>query len=190
MAALVVDSGMLAVLGFPGDVSPRAVFPSSVGMPELPGVLAGMYQKDSGALFVDSDSGVSQAGFAVIFTSRCVPFCCRLASDARHHGRYGAEGISRVSEFRQLHVQGSCCWFLLVMIHVALCSLLFRQARVLGIMAGMNQKGFFKVVPRPIPMVFAAQADHGDFPVAVSQVVHLPVVALRLFPMIQTSVGP
>ena len=57
-------------------------------------------------------------------------------------------------------------------------------------MAGMNQKGFFTVLPRPIPMVFAAQADHGDSPVAVSQVVHLPVVAQRQSPMVQTAVGP
>ena len=71
-------------------------------------------------------------------------------------------------------------------IHLALCSLLFRQARMLGIMGGVNQKGFFKVVPGPIPMVFAAQADHGDSPVAVPQVVHLPVVAQRQFPMVQT----
>ena len=52
--------------GFPGDVPPRAVFPSSVGLPELPGILAGMFQKDSGGLIVDSGSGMSQAGFADI----------------------------------------------------------------------------------------------------------------------------
>ena len=52
--------------GFPGDVSPRAVFPSSVGLPELPGILAGMFQKDSGVLIVDNGSGMSQGGFADI----------------------------------------------------------------------------------------------------------------------------
>ena len=57
-------------LGF--DAS-HAVFPSSVGMPELPGILAGMYLKDSGALFVVSGSGMSQAGFAGI-TLRAVFF--------------------------------------------------------------------------------------------------------------------
>ena len=35
-------------------------------------------------------------------------------------------------------------------------------------------------------MVFAAQADHGDSPVAVPQVVHPPVVAQRQSPMVQT----
>ena len=52
--------------GFPGDDPPRAVFPSSVGLPELPGILVGVFQKDSGVLFVDSGSGMSQAGFADI----------------------------------------------------------------------------------------------------------------------------
>ena len=120
-------------------------------------------------------------------------------------GRYGPE--------EQL-----CSWLvLLVTIHLALCSLLFRQAWMLDIMAGMNQKGFFKVVPRPIPMVFAAQADHGDsrrgaeavplqtvcraknIPLLITVIddpvvqvvqVFIPVAALRLFPMVQTAVGP
>ena len=52
--------------GFPGDDLPRAVFPSSVALPELPGILVGVFQKDSGVRFVDSGSGMSQAGFADI----------------------------------------------------------------------------------------------------------------------------
>ena len=52
--------------GFPGDDLPRAVLPSSVGLPELPGILVGVFQKDSVVCFVDSGSGMSQAGFAVI----------------------------------------------------------------------------------------------------------------------------
>ena len=48
--------------GFPGDDPPRAVFPSSVGLPELPGILVGMFQKDCGVLIFDC--GMSQAGFA------------------------------------------------------------------------------------------------------------------------------
>ena len=51
---------------FPGFDASHAVFPSSVGMPELPGILAGVYLKDSGVLFVVSGSGMSQAGFAGI----------------------------------------------------------------------------------------------------------------------------
>ena len=42
------------------------MFPSSVGLPELPGILVGVFQKDSGVRFVDTVSGMSQAGFAVI----------------------------------------------------------------------------------------------------------------------------
>ena len=98
--------------------------------------------------------------FPAVTCARLVLLVLRLAmcslwlSEGPRAGRYGPE--------EQL-----CSWLvLLVMIHLALCSLLFHQARMLGIMAGMNQKGFFKVVPRPIPMVFAAQADHGDSPVA------------------------
>ena len=52
--------------GFAGDDLSRAVFPSSVGLPELPGILVGVFQKDSGVRFVDSGSGMSQAGFADI----------------------------------------------------------------------------------------------------------------------------
>ena len=51
---------------FPGFDASHAVFPSSVGMPELPGIFAGMYLKDSGVLFVVSGSGMFQAGFAGI----------------------------------------------------------------------------------------------------------------------------
>ena len=57
--------------GFPCDDPPRAVFPSSVGLPELPVIVAGMFQKDSGVLIVDSGSGMSQAGSADI-SSRAV----------------------------------------------------------------------------------------------------------------------
>ena len=56
--------------GFPGDPL-RAVFSSSVGMPVFPGILAGMDQKDSGALIVDSCSDKCKARIAG-FTPRYV----------------------------------------------------------------------------------------------------------------------
>ena len=59
------------IAGFPGDVTPRAVFPSSVGMSEFPGILAGMDHKDSGALIVGSCSYMCKARIAG-FTARCV----------------------------------------------------------------------------------------------------------------------
>ena len=68
------------------DDPPRAVFPSSVGLPELPAILVGVFQKDSGVLFVDSGSGMSQAGFADI-SARAV-FLGWQAHDVQHHGRY------------------------------------------------------------------------------------------------------
>ena len=40
-----------------------------------------------------------------------VPFGCRLAPDARHHGRYAPKGQSCVLRFGQWHVQGSFCGY-------------------------------------------------------------------------------
>lgn len=48
MAALVVDNGSgMCKAGFAGDDAPRAVFPSIVGRPKMPGIMVGMDQKDS-----------------------------------------------------------------------------------------------------------------------------------------------
>ena len=65
MAALVVDSGsgMLLMLGFPGDVPLHAVFPSVVVRPVMLGIMARLDQKDNGALIVDSGSGMCKARF-------------------------------------------------------------------------------------------------------------------------------
>jgi len=48
VAALVVDNGRgMCKAGFAGDDAPRAVFPSIVGRPKMPGIMVGMDQKDS-----------------------------------------------------------------------------------------------------------------------------------------------
>jgi actin beta/gamma 1 len=48
VAALVVDTGSgMCKAGFAGDDAPRAVFPSIVGRPKMPGIMVGMDQKDS-----------------------------------------------------------------------------------------------------------------------------------------------
>eukprot|EP00396_MALV-II-16_sp_LP-1_P000339 gene339-172_t len=48
IAALVVDNGSgMCKAGFAGDDAPRAVFPSIVGRPKMPGIMVGMDQKDS-----------------------------------------------------------------------------------------------------------------------------------------------
>ena len=82
------------------------------------------------------------AGFLRFFA-----MCSLWLSAGPRAGRYGPK--------EQL-----CCWLvLLVTIHLALCFLLFRQARMLCIMAGVAQMGFFKfvdipfVAQRQIPMV-------------------------------------
>ena len=47
VAALVVDNGSgMCKAGFAGDDAPRAVFPSIVGRPKMPGIMVGMDQKD------------------------------------------------------------------------------------------------------------------------------------------------
>ena len=48
VAALVCDNGSgMVKAGFAGDDAPRAVFPSIVGRPKMPGIMVGMEQKDS-----------------------------------------------------------------------------------------------------------------------------------------------
>jgi len=48
VAALVVDNGSgMCKTGFAGDDAPRAVFPSIVGRPKMPGIMVGMDSKDS-----------------------------------------------------------------------------------------------------------------------------------------------
>ena len=48
VAALVVDNGSgMCKAGFAGDDAPRAVFPSIVGRPKMPGITEGMDQTDS-----------------------------------------------------------------------------------------------------------------------------------------------
>ena len=65
----------------------HAVFPLVVGRPEMLGIMAGTYQKDSCALLM------CQVGFAGDSAPRAVFFPCRQAQDALHHGRYGSEGL-------------------------------------------------------------------------------------------------
>jgi len=48
VAAIVCDNGSgMVKAGFAGDDAPRAVFPSIVGRPKMPGIMVGMDQKDS-----------------------------------------------------------------------------------------------------------------------------------------------
>lgn len=48
ITALVIDNGSgMCKGGFAGDDAPRAVFPSIVGRPKMPGIMVGMDQKDS-----------------------------------------------------------------------------------------------------------------------------------------------
>ena len=45
---MVVDNGSgMCKAGFAGDDAPRAVFPSIVGRPKMPGIMVGMDQKET-----------------------------------------------------------------------------------------------------------------------------------------------
>ena len=118
--------------GFTGYDAPRVMFPSGVARPKMLHILAGMDQKDR-------CSGIFKAGFPGYNTPRAVlcgmarlvllvtvhlALCflpCLQARDARHHDRYGPEGISR-------HVQGLVCSYLTM--SLALCSSWLSQAHV------------------------------------------------------------
>ena len=70
--------------GLPGDVPFPAVFPSVVVRPAMLGIMAGMDEKDSGALIVDSGSVMCKARFAGYDTPRAVfPLVVSLAVYAR-----------------------------------------------------------------------------------------------------------
>ena len=75
--------------GFTGDDAPRAVLLFLVVRPKMLGIMAGMDQKDSYALFLGS--GMCKAWFAGIFH---LALCssCGSGHDALHRGRYGPEG--------------------------------------------------------------------------------------------------
>ena len=71
-----------------GDVPLRAVFPSVVFWPEMPGIMASMNHKDSSALIVDSGSDMCKARLAGLLPR----FVCSLWwSAGPRAGRYGPE---------------------------------------------------------------------------------------------------
>ena len=100
--------------GLPCAVSIRAVFPSVVVRPEMLGIMAGMYQKESGALIVDSGSDMCKAHLAG-FMPRCVfPLVV---------GRPVCRSVWTRRTFMQF------CWVLLVTMLLALCSHLLLSKR-------------------------------------------------------------
>ena len=64
-----------------------SVFPLVVDRPEMPCIMAGVYQMDSSSLVVVCGSGMCNAGLAGYDWRR-------QALDALHHGRYGKEGLT------------------------------------------------------------------------------------------------
>ena len=144
--------------GFAGYDAPRVMFPSVVARPRMLRIMASMDQKDSTlrALIVDSSSGTCRAGFAWYCASRCFPFCT---------------------------------W----------------QSQMLRIVAGMNQKDSSEAAHQghfhpcrgaeAFPHGPDCAADHRGSPVAPGQggqcpdytglqVVKIPVVAQRQFPLV------
>ena len=74
--------------GFPGDFPLRAVFPSVIFIPEMPGILASMNHKDSSALIVDSGSNMCKARLAGLLPGSV---CSLWWSAGPRAGRYGPE---------------------------------------------------------------------------------------------------
>ena len=103
--------------GFTGDDVPCIMFPSGVVRPKMLRIMAGMVQKDS-------CSGMAR--LVLLVTVHLV--LCFLPSlqarDARHHGRYGPEGL--------------VCWFLPM--SLALCSSCCLRPKMPVFMAGMDHR--------------------------------------------------
>ena len=78
------------IAGFPGDVTPRAVFPSVVVRPEMLGIMAAMDQKYFPRVWCAHRrlwQWHVQGWFCWCCSSRCVPFYCRQARVAGLHAR-------------------------------------------------------------------------------------------------------
>ena len=111
----------------------RTVF-CEVGSPSIPG------------------SSMCKAGIAGIIRCALCSLLFLAGSDALHHGRHEPEGpFSRSSSSPAWHVQGWYCWFF-----SSRCILSsFRQAQMLGISAGMEQKDSYAACLRPYFAGFA-----------------------------------
>ena len=126
------------------------MFPLSVGLTELPGILAGMFRT---AMLCSSSTlaVVCPRLVLLIFPlALCSFLFVGLAHDALHHGWLWTRKTSCMF-YWQWHVQGLVYWPL----HLARCSSPWRvwQAQMFGILAGMNQKNrfaFCTVVHTPV----------------------------------------
>ena len=94
--------------------------------PLVDGIMTGMDQKDSNAVFSKPRSSSSTAVaclLLVLLVTCCVPFGRRQATDARHHGGFGPKGQLRSGG--ALVVDNGSGMFLVDfagLLHIALCS--------------------------------------------------------------------
>ena len=102
---------------------------------------------------------VAMSGFAGYSSSCSVLLCCWQPQDARHHGWYVPYGQLCCGEATPVVDAGLACTMLLLLVfHLALCSFSCRQAKVLGISAGMEQKDSHVAYLWPRSLSFKAAA--------------------------------
>ena len=104
-----------------------------------------------------------------VVLSRCVPFCCLQAQDARHHGRYGTEGLF-----------ASIVFALVVVLGTGMCMAGFAGNDASHAVAGMT-------VVCSDGCSLAQYAETADFPKIrlINKVIKIPVVAQRLLHVVQ-----
>ena len=116
-------------------------------------------------------------GLGCYRTSCSVLLCCWQPQDARHHGRHVPYGQLCCEEAAPVVDAGLACTRLLLLIfHLALCSFSCCQAKVLGILAGMEQKDSYVAYLWPRSLSFKAAA--------CAWLVFLVTILLAVFPSV------
>ena len=158
-----VDSGMF-LAGFPIFGASHAVFPSIAGRPELPGLMVGIDVKDSLMCYAVFAGGDASCVVSPSVVARPRMLCIMAGMDQKDS--YAAD--QKDSTHRALVVDSGSgirrAGFFLAL-RLTLCFLCTRQAQMLRIMAGLNQKDCSEATLLPfffkIPCRGAVAVSHG-----------------------------